>query len=49
MKTLSRDLLGALTAVLLPAVASAQNITFYDTMSGAYFVQWWQTQAGPAC
>jgi len=49
MKTLSGNLLGALTAVLLPAVASAQNITFYDTMSGANFVQWWQTQAVPAC
>ena len=49
MKLLRGHLLGALTAMLLPAAASAQNITFYDTMSGANFVQWWQTQAVPAC
>lgn len=29
--------------------AVAQGITFYDTMSAANFVQWWQTQAVPAC
>ena len=33
-----------------PAVrAFAQDIRFYDTMSGANFVQWWQTSAVPAC
>lgn len=28
---------------------SAQDLSFYDTMSGANFVQWWQTSAVPAC
>jgi ABC-type uncharacterized transport system YnjBCD substrate-binding protein len=29
--------------------AKAADITFYDTMSGANFVQWWQTSAIPKC
>jgi putative spermidine/putrescine transport system substrate-binding protein len=29
--------------------AKADDLTFYDTMSGANFVQWWQTYAVPAC
>lgn len=49
MKTFMQRLLGALALAALPATASAQNITFYDTMSGANFVQWWQTYAVPAC
>ncbi len=31
------------------APAAAVDITFYDTMSGANFVQWWQTTALPMC
>ncbi len=49
MKTFKKILRGALVLAALPVVASAQNITFYDTMSGANFVQWWQTVAVPAC
>ena len=49
MKALKKFLCGALVLAALPGVASAQNITFYDTMSGANFVQWWQTVALPAC
>jgi putative spermidine/putrescine transport system substrate-binding protein len=29
--------------------AMAQSVSFYDTMSGANFVQWWQTKGVPAC
>jgi putative spermidine/putrescine transport system substrate-binding protein len=39
----------ALAAAMLPGAALAQSVTFYDTMSGANFVQWWQTAALPAC
>ncbi len=49
MKTFLRPLLGGLALAALPTVVSAQNITFYDTMSGANFVQWWQTYAVNAC
>ena len=42
-------LIGALCTVMPATGALAQNITFYDTMSGANFVQWWQTSAVPAC
>jgi putative spermidine/putrescine transport system substrate-binding protein len=31
------------------ATAKAADVTFYDTMSGANFVQWWQATAIPAC
>ncbi|MBL8669874.1 MAG: extracellular solute-binding protein [Alphaproteobacteria bacterium] len=37
-----------LTAAAAP-VAGAQELQFYDTMSGANFVQWWQAKAVPAC
>jgi putative spermidine/putrescine transport system substrate-binding protein len=49
MRSPIRCLMLALAAAVLPAAANAQNITFYDTMSGANFVQWWQTYAVPAC
>jgi putative spermidine/putrescine transport system substrate-binding protein len=39
----------AIALAVLPGVAVAQNISFYDTMSGANFVEWWQTTAIPAC
>lgn len=45
----STSLLFAALVWTAASEASAQNITFYDTMSGANFVQWWQTQAVPAC
>jgi ABC-type uncharacterized transport system YnjBCD substrate-binding protein len=46
-----KSIVAALSALcaLLPPIAKAQSITFYDTMSGANFVQWWQTAAIPAC
>jgi ABC-type uncharacterized transport system YnjBCD substrate-binding protein len=42
-------LIGTMCALLPASGVLAQNITFYDTMSGANFVQWWQTNAVPAC
>jgi ABC-type uncharacterized transport system YnjBCD substrate-binding protein len=42
-------LLAALSLCLSAGIAQAQNLNFYDTMSGANFVQWWQTHAVPAC
>lgn len=38
-----------LLSVGLAIDASPQEVRFYDTMSGANFVQWWQTNAVPAC
>lgn len=40
--------MGAVCVLFAPG-ARAQGITFYDTMSGANFVQWWQTSGVPAC
>ena len=48
MKNYMRLLLGRWRWRPCRSAASAQNITFYDTMSGANFVQWWQTYAVPA-
>jgi ABC-type uncharacterized transport system YnjBCD substrate-binding protein len=42
-------MLGALATTLSAGSAAAESITFYDTMSGANFVQWWQTYAVQAC
>jgi ABC-type uncharacterized transport system YnjBCD substrate-binding protein len=46
-------LLLATTSALSLAIGSisarASDITFYDTMSGANFVQWWQAEAIPRC
>ncbi len=42
-------MLVAFAAALTSSATFAQSITFYDTMSGANFVQWWQTTAVPAC
>lgn len=42
-------LLAAFSLCLTAGVAHAQDLDFYDTMSGANFVQWWQTNAVPAC
>ena len=49
MKTCTYLLFGLIAWLAHSIGAAAQNITFYDTMSGANFVQWWQTQAVPAC
>jgi len=49
MKKYANLLLGVIALAVGADSASAQNITFYDTMSGANFVQWWQTQAVTAC
>ena len=47
---MKRLLMGAVAAMALAGgTAKAQDLTFYDTMSGANFVQWWQTYAVPAC
>lgn len=49
MRKTLRHFILALAMAALPTAAGAQAITFYDTMSGANFVQWWQTYAVPAC
>jgi ABC-type uncharacterized transport system YnjBCD substrate-binding protein len=33
----------------LAGAAAGQELRFFDTMSGANFVQWWQTNAVPEC
>src|SRR4051794_9106508 len=49
MRKTMRHFILALAMAALPTVTRAQTITFYDTMSGANFVQWWQAYAVPAC
>lgn len=39
----------AIALAAMPRMVAAQSISFYDTMSGANFVEWWQNTAVPAC
>ncbi len=48
--TIRRLFMLATAFLVLPlGGARAQDLSFYDTMSGPNFVQWWQTSAVPAC
>ena len=49
MSVRSLKLAAALAVGLGATSGQAADISFYDTMSGANFVKWWQTYAVPAC